>query len=76
MTFNANYRPVDVSGMPITVGKYRVQRGGQVRLADVFEDPETLSLLAKFEDQERVQRVDELSQHCCWSRAEDSESAA
>lgn len=74
MTFNANTRPRDTSGFLIEPGDYRVARGGHVRVGTVFES-EDMDLLVRFQGEDRVQRVDELSQWCCWAKAEQSELA-
>lgn len=58
--------------MPIEPGVYRVARGGHVRIATVTEADDT-TLWVLFEGEERLQRLDECSRFCSWSKAEQSE---
>ena len=73
MSFNANTSPKDVNGCPITAGVYRVERDGQgVQIGWVTEADDT-TLWVVFAGNPRPQRVDELSQFCKWTQAEQSE---
>jgi len=72
MSWNANQRPKDVNGNPIAPGVYRIQQDGQVRLGWCFEADEDFTLYVQF-GCEYPQRVDELSQFCVWTMAEQSE---
>lgn len=65
--FNSNPKPSDVDGKPLTPGDYEVRRGGEVRLATVFED-DACALLVRFAGSERTQRVDECAKGLAWGR--------
>jgi hypothetical protein len=71
MSWNANISPKDIAGNAIAEGWYRVAQGGQVRVGRVIESEDT-TLLVSF-GTDRPQRVDELSQFCIWTLAEESE---
>lgn len=71
MSWNSNTQPKDISGNPIAPGVYRIAQDGTVRLAWCFES-EDCTLYAQF-GREHPQRVDELSQFCVWTLAEQSE---
>lgn len=65
--FNANVQPKDCDGNAITPGRWRVERRGKSYCGTVFESPDDFTtLLVRFDGEERVQRVDELSQFCVW----------
>ncbi len=78
MSWNSNTEPKDANGEAIRPGQfYRVQRGGQVRLGQVFE-AEDLTLMIQFASADGAslpprQRVDELSQFCSWFPVEPSD---
>lgn len=61
-----NVAPKDCSGNRLTPGDYECRRGGDSRLATVFEDESSGELLVRFEGSDRTQRVSELSQYCSW----------
>ncbi len=67
-SFNPNVGAVDATGQAITAGRYEVHRGGDIRVGNVVDDPETGDLWITFDGVERPQRVDELSQFCTWHR--------
>lgn len=71
MSWNGNISPKDINGNSIAVGWYRVAQGGQVRVGQVIEADDTTLLICFPGD--RPQRVDELSQFCVWTVAEESE---
>lgn len=71
MSWNANISPKDIAGNAISEGYYRVAQAGRVQVGRVFEAEDT-TLLVSF-GSDRPQRVDEMSQFCVWTLAEESE---